>query len=220
MSRIKESEHVFIAGRTGSGKTFLAETYLASYKNVIVLDTKGFFDWSLVGDVPIFDSLKDLEKFGEGKAIYRPNIFEMTDEYYNKFFEWIYLRQNCIVYIDELMSIATSSQIPFYLKAILTRGRQRMTACWVSTQRPKTVPIICLSEATHFFIFDLQMEDDRNRIASVAGSELFEYTPTQYARMNKISKDYLFWYYNYRMDNPTLNILVRKTKGQEVKTYG
>ena len=44
MGKIKSSEHVFIAGRTGSGKTFLAETYLASFPNVIVLDTKGFFD--------------------------------------------------------------------------------------------------------------------------------------------------------------------------------
>ena len=174
-----------------------------------------------MGVVPFFDNFSDLQTFGEGKAIYRPSIYEMSDEFYNIFFQWIYERMNCIVYIDELMSISTSSQIPFFLKAILTRGRQRNTACWMSTQRPKTIPLVCMSEATHFFIFDLNLMDDRERISNIAGSNYFQYTPTQYAREHKIYKDYLFWYYNYKMENPTLNVLIRKNNDrQEVKQYG
>jgi len=37
---IKPNESVFIAGRTGCGKTFLAKSYLANYPAVIALDTK------------------------------------------------------------------------------------------------------------------------------------------------------------------------------------
>lgn len=209
--QILQSQHVFIAGRTGTGKTFLAETYLSSFRNVIALDTKGFIEWDMAGYPPIFEKLEDLEKFGEGKAIYRPRPEEMNDEYYNLFFKWVYERQNTVCYIDELMSVATASSIPFYLKAILTRGRQRNTSCWALTQRPSGIPLITMSEATHYFIFDLQLEEDRDRIRKITGSELFEYTPTEYGKLNGIKKDYLFFYYNYKMDDPTLNILVQKS---------
>ena len=37
---IPANEHVFIAGRTGSGKTFMARKYLANYTNVVAIDTK------------------------------------------------------------------------------------------------------------------------------------------------------------------------------------
>ena len=51
---IKDSEHVFIAGRTGSGKTFLEKAYLAGFKNVIILDTKGTFYWEQIPDALLF----------------------------------------------------------------------------------------------------------------------------------------------------------------------
>lgn len=37
---IKPNESVFIAGRTGSGKSFLAQKYLTNYPAVIALDSK------------------------------------------------------------------------------------------------------------------------------------------------------------------------------------
>lgn len=212
--QIKQSEHVFIAGMTGSGKTYLAETYLASYPNVIALDTKGFIDWSIAGYVPVYERLVDLQNFGEGKAIYRPAPEEMNEDFYNLFFKWVYERQNTICYIDELMSVATASTVPFYLKAILTRGRQRNTSCWALTQRPSGIPLITMSEATHYFIFDLKLEEDRERIRRITGSDLFEYKPSEYGKLKGIKKDYLFFYYNAKMDDPTLNIIVQKSNNE------
>jgi hypothetical protein len=211
MSKIKQSEHVFICGRTGSGKTFLAETYLAGFPNVVVLDTKGFVDWNLAGFPPVYDSLSELVKnVKDGKAIYRPNPFEMDMEFYDKFFEWVYERQNTIVYIDELMSIATSSQIPFFLKAILTRGRQRNTACWSLTQRPSGIPIICMSEATHFFVFDLNIKEDRDRLKKITGNEIMDYKPSELCKINGKNMEYPFFYYNYKMDKPNLSEMTRR----------
>jgi hypothetical protein len=108
------------------------------------------------------------------------------------------------------MSICTSaSDIPPHLKAIYTRGRQRDTTVWALTQRPKTIPLICMSEATHFIIFDLNIEADRKRIMEVVGSEKFLYTPAQYAREYYNNYDnYLFWYYNIKMDSPMIAKLV------------
>jgi hypothetical protein len=191
MSVIKSDEHVFIAGGTGSGKTYLAEQYMNGFSNVIVLDTKGFFSWeSSEEDIPVFTSLEDIMKFGEGKAIYRPNFEELTQEFYNSFLEWIYKRGNTVVVIDELMEVAPSpSTYPPYLKGILTRGRQKNVSCWCLTQRPKDIPIIAMSEATHFFIFRLNFPDDRERIAKIVGFDEVLDPPGNFAQ-------YRFWYFN------------------------
>jgi DNA helicase HerA-like ATPase len=217
MSQIETSEHVFIAGMTGSGKTFLAEQYLNGFKNVVVLDTKGFFNWdSAEEEIPIYTTLEELiEKHqGDGKAIYRPIFQELNQEYYNMFLQWIYRRQNTIVVIDELMEVAPSPRTyPEYLKGILTRGRQLNIGCWCLTQRPKDIPMIAMSEATHFFIFRLQLFEDRERIAKVIGySEVLE-------NAGKL-KDFIFWYFNTTATRPPVRARLKiKNKNEEVTTY-
>ncbi len=201
MKQILTTEHVFICGRTGSGKTFLAKNYLAGYDNVIALDTKGTLIWEQAGEVPIFEHLDDLMNFKEGKAIYRPSFDELDNDHYERFFKWIYYRMNTIVWIDELMSISNTSYIPQYLKAILTRGRERNTSAWCLTQRPKTVPLVTMSEATHFFVFSLNLETDRQRVNEFIGTKDI---------IDIIPKKYEFWYYNVEAEKPVLAKLVIK----------
>jgi hypothetical protein len=191
--QIKNNEHVFTCGMTGSGKSVLNKVYLAGYPNVICLDTKGDVEWDEAGDIPIFDELADLIKFGEGKAIYRPRFEELNTEYYEKFFEWVYYRMNTIVWIDEIMSISDNAHyIPKYAKAILTRGRSRNTAIWGATQRPKTIPLVYMSEASHFFIFRLNLEADRKRVMEIIPHE----------EINQMIPPFKFWYYNHRLETP------------------
>lgn len=204
---IKSNEHCFFTGKTQSGKTFCATVYLAGFKNVIVLDTKGLFSFdSIVKDVPLFTQLEDLMKFGEGKAIYRPRFEELNEEYYERFFKWIYERMNTICYVDELMQICkNASDIPEYAKGILTRGMERNTAMWSATQRPKTIPLPFMSEATHFFIFRLQLDVDKKRVQEIIPSEEI----MQSIPLHK------FWYYNHNLDKPVFAELKEKNKGGE-----
>lgn len=196
---IKNDEHVFIAGQTGSGKSFLKQAYLSGYKNVISLDLKGKLTYKpFLDNVPVIDNLDDLMQVGEGKYIYRPRFEEIEDTtYMEKFFEWIYFRQNTIVDIDEIIAlteIGGSQYIPRYAKAILTRGRERQTTIWGATQRPKTIPLVYMSEATHFFIFSLKLQDDRKRVQEIIPyNEVLQEIPKQ---------THQFWYYNDRMDRP------------------
>jgi hypothetical protein len=178
---------------TGSGKTVLAKYYLAGDPNVIIFDTKGEFSYSdIVPDVPVFEHLKDLENFQEGKAIYRPCLEELNEDYYEEFFKWIYMRKYTRVLVDELMSFATQTYVPFYLKGILTRGRERHTAAWCCTQRPATIPLVCITEATHFFIFQLNYINDRKRLVDSTGrTEFLEILPP-----------FVFWYYNVKSGTP------------------
>lgn len=197
---IKSNEHVFLAGRTGSGKTYLARKYLARYPEVVVLDTKGKFTWPEVpaAEKTLITSLEKLSKQTKAKIVYRPNWKELDAEWYDAFFEWIYNRQNTICYIDEAMQVCPNVlTIPKYYKALLTRGRELGIGVWTASQRPKDLPQVVMSEATHFFAFDLNLPQDRRKIMEITGCGEFWTKPPKFAS----------WYYN--QDEGTSPILVK-----------
>lgn len=200
---IKPNEHVAVVGRTGSGKTWLARKYLAGYRNVVVLDTKGTFEWPEVPEEErtLVRRLADLETVQTPKIIYRPDFEELEEEYYNAFFRWSYLRRNTIVLIDEAMSVAPNPfRIPDYYKAILTRGRELDVAAWSLTQRPSGIPGVILSESTHFFVYDLNLSSDRDKMVTITGMEELSRRPGKYR----------FWYYKMGEDQAILARLVER----------
>lgn len=171
----KNSRSAFI-GMTGSGKTTLARSILRFYPFVVVYDVKGQMkpkDW------PGFVFVKDLAKLlkadpeKEPKLVYQPNIDEIPDErnwdYAEKFFKWIYNRKNTCIYIDEVYGCTAAHYIPFYFKAILTRGRERGITCMMATQRPSMIPQFILSESENYFVFKLQMPQDKKKMSEIKG---------------------------------------------------
>lgn len=209
---IKTSEHVFIAGQTGTGKSYLAEVYLAGYENVVKLDTKGeVFErrrdkkplWrGLVEgkDFTVIEHLSEIDRVDTPKIIYAPVYSEMNQDFYNALMKWVYDRMNTILWIDELMSVGSVSKYPEYLLALMTRGRSRDAAVWALTQRPMEIPTIVLANSTHFFIFNLQLPQDRKKMSEVTGSEVFMNKPGGHA----------FWYFKDGMENPERAELVTR----------
>lgn len=198
MGQIRNDEHVFIAGMTGSGKTFLAEHYLVGVnKPVFVLDTKGMFDWEIVpADKKII--VTHLEELPEAdrkfdRIIYRPAREELDPIFYNAFYEYCYYRGNCTAVTDEVMQVCPSpSRIPEYYKGILTRGRELNVNAWSLTQRPATIPVVIYSESTHWFIFKLNNKNDRKRLAEFTGyDQLLDTVPM-----------YIFNYFNAKTSAP------------------
>ena len=175
---LSSDEHLFVAGRTGTGKTFLVHALaneVAQRTSVFVHDTKGT---SVFDDYKIFGKLTDImiatEVDEPGIYVYRPVFEELESEYYDGFYKWLYNRKNCIVIIDEAMQICESpKKYPQYLKGILTRGREYNIAAWVCTQRPKTLPLFLISEASKFFVFELNLADDRRRLMEITGRDEF-----------------------------------------------
>lgn len=199
---IKPSEHVLICGATGSGKTVLAKAYTANnFKNVCVLDTKGTFDFKpFLTDKQyiLYDSIdKVYNETNINKIIYRPNIYENNKDYYERFFEFCYKRTNTICLVDEAMSVCDAHSIPFWYKAILTRGRELNVSCWSCTQRPIAVSNFILTESIHWFIFRLNNYDDRIKLFKSSGEEKFK---------NSLHGHY-FYYFNNNSGGITKSIL-------------
>ena len=203
MNIIKPSEHVFVCGANGTGKTVLAKIYTANnFDNVCVLDTKGTFkyepflqinkDYKLVTDI---NMLYNERKYN--KIVYRPNIYQNSQEYYERFFEWCYKRTNTIVLVDEAMHVCDSYKIGFWYKSILTRGRELNVACWSCTQRPTNVSNFLLSESLHWFIFRLNNIDDRLKLVKSSGMADFKTSST----------GHYFIYYNANYQGTTKRIL-------------
>lgn len=194
---IPVDEHVFVAGMTGTGKSFLCESYLAGYPSVIKLDTKNVVDerrrkgetqWRGLEenkDFCVVRNLYELPDCETRKIIYAPPYDEQTQENYESFFDWVFRRENTIVWVDEMTDIGTASFFPRNLKRIYVQGRSKGVAMWACTQRPSGIPVISMANSRHFFIFDLNMPDDRKKIASITGQPDFLELPTGYN----------FWYY-------------------------
>lgn len=199
MSFIGTDEHVFISGMTGSGKSVTAEHYLAGYDHVIKLDTKDEVSERRRKKLPLWKGLEEgkdyvvvtrlaeLDNVTTHKVIYVPEFDEQTQDHYNSLFKWVYERQNTILWIDELMSIADNpSRYPPYLKALYTRGRSRDAVVWALTQRPMDIPTIVMANSTHFFIYNLNMPQDREKVAKATG----------YPEFYDLPGKYVFWYLN------------------------
>lgn len=214
---IKPNESVFVPGRTGSGKSFLAQKYLSGYPAVIALDSKEDLTWSEIppDQLNIITHLADLPTAAAGdycKVIYRPDVKEMTAEFYESFFEYCYKRKNCLVWVDEAMAVCPNPyKIPEYYKAILTRGRSRNTAVWSLSQRPSGIPQIIMSESKHFFCFDLNMPQDREKLAQVTGCPELQVKPNQYAReVLNLNGEFYFWYFYTTWDQARLGQMATK----------
>lgn len=192
MGTIRNDEHVFIAGMTGSGKTFLAYNYLPGVnKPVFVLDTKGLFDWPQIPDNKkiIIRQLQELPDAAArfDRVIYRPIWEELDPAFYNEFFRYCYMLEHNTVVVDEVMQVCPNpARIPEWYKGILTRGRELDVNVWSLTQRPATIPVVIYSEATHWFIFKLNSAKDRQRLAEFTG----------YDKFNSIIPKHVFLYYN------------------------
>jgi len=194
---IPADHHVFVAGRNGSGKTFLVRNYLAGYKNVFVLDIKGTLVWpeAAKDEVTIVTRLADVVKCKTPKCIYQPRPEEMTQEFYDLFFKFIYFRGHTIVWVDEVFGVSPNPHvIPFHYRAILTRGRELGVAAWSLSQRPSGIHLLPISEARHVLSFDLNLPKDRKTMSGVTGCEEFLDKPGKFK----------FWYYNTENDNAIL----------------
>ena len=197
VEHIPANKHVLVCGATGTGKSILAEYYLRGYQYVIKLDTKdetaerrkkGLPLWEGLEegrDYTVCSNFEELDEIETDKIIYCPPFYEQTEELFNQFFDWVFLRENTIVWIDEVMGLATSYKMPRALLRCYTQGRSKNVGLWACSQRPKGIPAIILSNSDYYFIFNLNNINDRKTIYDMTGMK----------EMLTLPKDHNFYYY-------------------------
>lgn len=188
--KITSAQRIAFAGKTGSGKTFLARYLTRSFKRLIVVDPKmmlGIPAWNLQ---PLDSKImKDLRKGEAGRVrIWEPPSVD-KDGYpvWDAVFELAWELGNITVYIDEMYSVAINGRMSYPLRRLYTQGREPQIGVWASTQRPSFVPLEMFSEAEWDFVFMLRLEKDRKKIADGSGcTEILE----------PIRDIHGFWIYN------------------------
>jgi hypothetical protein len=161
-----------LVGTTGSGKTTLAQQLLSFYPVVVVHDSKGTLRWP---GYRVLSTWRELTRAREPRLIYRPTPRELRSPIDQEcFFKWVYKRKHTVLYVDEVYSVAFRDELPLSYFTILTRGREAGPngggiTLFSATQRPTKIPNVILSESEHYFVFRLNLPNDRKKVQEVTG---------------------------------------------------
>lgn len=188
---IGADERIAIAGKTGSGKTFLSRALCANLDRLMVLDPKGTLgraDWNL-------------EKWGDrtqralkrGDPV-RARIPAPLDGDWDRFLWAAYSAGGVTVYIDETYGILPRGANPSpALTALITRGRELGIGLWAAMQRPTRIPLFLLSEAEWLLSFRLQLAKDKDRMSEMMGGD---------KEGLGVPDKFGFWFYHTEWDRP------------------
>lgn len=184
---IRSNDRVIFLGKTGSGKTYLAKKLIKQYKRVVVYDAKHELG-ELTTEDYITSNLSELKEIIQEHnflTVYQP--FDLDKESFDGFCKTVFNRGNLTLFFDEISYISLTQE--GYFNKILRMGRSRGIGCWLCAQRPSWIDQFILSEAEHYFIFQMQLKADRQKICGVLGEEAED-------KINSLKK-YHFLYFNY-----------------------
>lgn len=189
--QIKSNERIFVTGKTGCGKSVLVKKLLIPNMHSFVI-----YDYKNEINIPgaeIFHSISDFkEKPNRQEIIYRPTV--ANDEEFDALCRQVFLRGKNVLILDEVADHTTASKIVRHHDLIMRVGRSKGVGIVNCTQRPIGVHNNIISQCEHFFIFALNLEGERKKLAGFCGPKVLE----------KLPGDFWFWYYHTSMNEPVL----------------
>lgn len=185
----RSGEHVTFIGRTGSGKTTLANQLLAATAHpklpaaVLVmkprdLTVKAFQKTTGYVKVASWPPVRSLWRPAKpsGYIVWpRHNFRDPVATNYNhaelfaKVMMDCYKRGNYIVFGDELYSLSEELKLDPELICLWTKGRSMGTGLWGATQKPTHVPLWAYNQASHMFLAFEHEKRARDRFGEIGG---------------------------------------------------
>lgn len=160
-----------MAGTTGSGKTTLARSLLEQRDYVVSFDTKHDNEWR--GWVVTGDPERPFRSKHPGRYIVRPAHGAEGVEQIAHVCDRAFAEGGWHVHVDEIYQATNRpgsvQSYPPEVIRLWTAGRSRRVTAWGCTQRPRFLPLFCMSESSHFFIFELGNKHDLKHLAQMAG---------------------------------------------------
>jgi hypothetical protein len=171
--RIADDEHVAIFGRTGSGKTYRARSFLQHVPRWVIVDPKWGITWQDVPLVTKFDPRRPRQ------ILRAPMAYIGTpaehDHYQREIMRAFLAPGPRVIYADEVANISKSTQrMGAGYDRVLRLGRQPRITGWSGTQRPAMIPAVVYTESSHFFVFSLTYKRDREKVAAFTDDRVID----------------------------------------------
>lgn len=176
--------NIFVAGQTGSGKSYLVKHALADVERLAVYlpkredsDYPGVYFDGMAGEWDQFLRfwLYSKERCGRFRVVYRPaDKFDANE--FDRVCRLVYACGDCVFIAEEIASYLSSrifASVGRYqgIKNLLTAGRTRGVTCYWLTQRPFGIPREVTSEARDAYVFRLQEPADLDYVQERFGLE-------------------------------------------------
>lgn len=169
-ARTGHAQRILVVGRTQSGKTTLVKQLVGGYSSLVVIDPKRRFE---LPGVVVVD--RDPRLFAQTwpqrhrRVVYRPDPNAERSADAGLVIRRVLRYGRTALVIDEAMALCTQGWIQPDYKNAITQGAELLVPVYSLTQRPVGVHNVLLTEAEHFFVFDLQSATDRDKVADFVG---------------------------------------------------
>lgn len=162
----KKGEHIFICGKTGTGKSFglikLIQNHIKD--DFIIIDIKQE-DFNKLGCKVVKNYSQFVKALLAGNSKILVQDDNMTIEKLDKYAKFLYEKfKNFTLIVDELHELCTKHKIAPYMKKILHIGRSKGKGFVGASQRTADIHNSVMSQTIHKFSFYLGLLSDRKRM--------------------------------------------------------
>lgn len=179
MAVINPGKRAVVAGRTGAGKSSLANFLLqGSPGHWVVLNPKWTKAYDKLPGANVVEGL-DLKKIAKSLeenrfTIVNPKPNQMSPELLDLWIQWLHENYTDLgLCLDESYSVHTNGKAGSGLIGWLTRGRELKQSFLALTQRPAWLSKFLFSESDYICSMSLTMEEDRKRMFEFTGRHKF-----------------------------------------------
>lgn len=138
---------------------------------MISIDTKHDNRWP--GWQAVSDPAAPFKREGAGRYVFRPAFGALGIEQIAYVCDVAFQEGGWHVHFDELYQCTprpgSPQSYPPELVRLWTAGRSKKVTAWGCTQRPRFLPLFCMSESTHVFVFELGNKNDLKHLAQMSG---------------------------------------------------